>query len=121
MRFISLVTFERGSDHPHQSPDTIDRMAGLIQTLHAEGVLVDTGGRDNEMMEFAVTRKQGRTSVTDGPFAEAKEVVGGYAILEVKDREQAVVVTNRFLDVLGADATCYLHEVFPAPELSLSS
>jgi hypothetical protein len=70
------------------------------------------------MMEFRVTRKDGRNAVTDGPFAESKEVVGGYAVLEVKDRAHAVAVTNRFLETLGVNATCDLYEVFPPPELS---
>ncbi|MBV8723842.1 MAG: transcriptional regulator [Candidatus Eremiobacteraeota bacterium] len=117
MRFVSIVTFSRNGEHPHESPETAQRMEKLVKTLHAQGVLVDTGGRDNAMMELSVTRKSGRNIVTDGPFAESKEAVGGYAVLEVKDRDQAIAVTNRFLDTLGADATCYLHEVFPAPEL----
>ncbi len=67
------------------------------------------------MIEFKVTRTNGRTAVTDGPFAEAKEVVGGYAVLEAKDRDHAIALTNRFLETLGLDATCYLHEVYPPP------
>jgi hypothetical protein len=118
MRFISVVTFERGSEHPHQRPETMQRMAQLVQELHRAGTLVDTGGRSDDMMEFSVTRKNGRSDITDGPFAESKEVVGGYAVLEVKDREHAIAVTKRFLDTLGADATCHLHEVFPPPELA---
>jgi hypothetical protein len=53
------------------------------------------------MLELSVMRNDGRTTVTDGPFAESKEVVGGFA--------------QRFLDVLGSDATCTLHEVTSAP------
>ena len=118
MRFISILTFDRGGRHPHQDPKTPGRMAKLVQQMHAEGTLIDTGGRDNDMTELSIRRKNGRTAVTDGPFAESKEVVGGYAVLEVRDRNHAVELTNRFLDTLGADATCYLHEVFPAPELA---
>ena len=56
----------------------------------------------------------GRSTVTAGPFAETKEVVGGYAILEVLDRADAEAWTNRFLDIIG-DAPCYVREVFSPP------
>jgi hypothetical protein len=82
--------------------------------MRAKGALIDTGGRDNEMLELSVARKNGRTTVTDGPFAESKEVVGGFALLDVKDRADAIAWTNRFLEVLG-EGTCYLHEVSPTP------
>lgn len=118
MRFISIVTYNRNGTHPHEDSETLERMRDLSQAMRADGTLVDTGGRDAEMTELRVSRKDGRSAVTDGPFAEAKEVVGGYAVLEVKDRAHAVAVTNRFLETLGADATCSLYEVFPAPELS---
>jgi hypothetical protein len=118
VRFISVLTFDRSGPHPHEQPETVERMRPLVQSMHADGTLVDTGGRDSEMIEFRVTRKDGRNAVTDGPFAESKEVVGGYAVLEVKDRAHAAAVTNRFLETLGANATCDLYEVFPPPELS---
>jgi hypothetical protein len=117
MRFISILTFDRNAN-PHEDPQTPARMEELVAELRADGTLIDTGGRDSDMLELAITRKNGRTTVTDGPFAESKEVVGGYALLEFKDRDVAIAVTNRFLEALGADATCYLHEVSPVPELS---
>ena len=93
----------------------MERMANLIAEMRAQGALLDTGGRDASMDEFSITRKGGRSTVTDGPFAESKEVVGGFALFEVPNREAAVAWTDRFLDVLGGDATCYLHEVSPTP------
>jgi hypothetical protein len=67
------------------------------------------------MLELKVARRNGQSTVTDGPFAEAKEVIGGYAVLEVKDRDDAVAWTNRFLDVIGDGTTCYVREVFSPP------
>lgn len=113
MRFISILTFDPAKTNPHDLPGMMERMAKLDATMRREGTLVDTGGRDSDMIEFSVTRTNGRSAVTDGPFAEAKEVVGGYAVLEAKDRDHAIALTNRFLDTLGHDATCFLHEVYP--------
>ncbi|HEY6324927.1 MAG TPA: YciI family protein [Candidatus Cybelea sp.] len=115
MRYISILTFDRSKVNPHDRPETMERMARLVESMRREGTLVDTGGRDSDMSEFSVTRASGRTAVTDGPFAESKEVVGGYAVLEAKDRDHAVALTNRFLETLGFDATCHLHEVYPPP------
>jgi hypothetical protein len=48
-----------------------------------------------------VRRANGKIVVTDGPFTESKEVVGGYAIVEAKSKEHAVAMTKRFLEVAG--------------------
>jgi hypothetical protein len=113
MKVLSIMTLEPGDNEP-PSPDEMERMGALIAEMRAKGVLLDTGGRPADMLEFKVARKGGRSAVTDGPFAEAKEVVGGYALLEVKDRAEAEAWTARFLDVIG-DATCYVREVFSPP------
>jgi hypothetical protein len=116
MRFISILTFDRGNGQHHESPKITERMRKLVEEMRADGTLVDTGGRSNELLEVRLTRKSGRTTVTDGPFSESKEVVGGYAVLELKDRKAAVAAATRFLETLGGDANCYLHEVHPPSE-----
>jgi hypothetical protein len=116
MKMISIVTLNRSEAQPHASPETVERMARLINEMRAQGALIDTGGRSDDMMELSITRKNGRTTVTDGPFAESKEVVGGFALFDVKNRDEAIAWTNRFLETLGSEgATCYLHEVSPTP------
>ncbi|HEY2474351.1 MAG TPA: YciI family protein [Candidatus Cybelea sp.] len=114
MKILSIVTLDRTNGHPHDDPTIPERMGRLVEEMRAKGALVDTGGRDTDMLELSVARKNGKITVTDGPFAEAKEVVGGFALLDVKDRADAIAWTNRFLDVLGS-GTCYLHEVSPTP------
>ena len=89
-------------------------MNAFAAEMRSSGVLIDTGGRIPDMLEMTVARKNGKTTITDGPFTEAKEVVGGFALLEVKDRDDAIAVTNRFLDLVG-NATCLLHEVDMEP------
>lgn len=116
MKFISIAMVDR--EHPpHADPEQMERMAKLLAELRAEGVLVDTGGRDDDMMEFTVTFKNGRTTVVDGPFTESKEFVGGFALFDVADRNEALAVTNRFLETLDSKGTvtCHLHEVSPTP------
>ena len=90
--------------------DDFEKMGALIEEMKTKGVLIDTGGGIPNGLQMRVSRKDGKDAVTDGPFAEAKEVVGGFGRLEVADKEQAVYWTRRFLDLVG-DATCVLHEV----------
>jgi hypothetical protein len=115
VKFLSVVTFDRQGPNPHENPDTPARMGALIDEMRKKGVLLDTGGRAEEMLEMRITRKNGNVAVTDGPFTESKEIVGGYALLEVKDRDEAIAWTDRFLSLLGT-GTCYLHEVSQPPE-----
>jgi len=61
-----------------------------------------------------ITRQAAEYSVVDGPFSEAKEVVGGYFLLEVPDREAAIALARRFLDASG-DGTFHLHEIVEGP------
>lgn len=89
-------------------------MGVLINEMRNARVLIGTGGREPDMLELVVARKDGATAVTDGPFTESKEFVGGYALFEVKDRADAIAWTNRFLDLVG-NATCHLHEVGSTP------
>lgn len=88
----------------------MEKMDAFVTELRSKGVLIDTGGRMPDHLEMVVSRKNGKTTITDGPFSESKEIVGGYALMEFQNRDEAIAITNRFLDIVG-DATCHLHEV----------
>jgi hypothetical protein len=75
-----------------------------IDKLGAEmtksGVMVDMGGLlPTAMGAYRVRLSRGKLSVTDGPFTEAKEVVGGYALVEVKSKEEALQVARQFMEL----------------------
>ena len=57
----------------------------------------------------------GKTTVTDGPFTEVKEVVGGFALIEAKSKADAVELTKNFLQVAG-DGECELRQLYEAPK-----
>ena len=110
MKVLSVMLIDPASVSKGPSEEQMRRMGELIGEMKNKGVLLETGGRMPNALEMRITRKNGSASVTDGPFTESKEVVGGFALLEVKDRDDAIAWTNRFLDLIG-DATCVLHEV----------
>ena len=64
-----------------------------------DGTVVSTGGLAPGSAAVRVRIEGGRIKVIDGPFTESKEVVGGYAILQAKDKAEVLVWTKRFLQV----------------------
>ena len=114
MRILSIVT--RPESAPRMpTPEEIEQGQALISELAAAGTLIDAGGTWPGLLEMHVTRRAGDYSIVDGPFTEAKEVVGGYFLIEVPDREAAIAVARRFLDTSG-DGTFHLHEIIEGPK-----
>ena len=88
MRYLSLV---KSAENQGPAPQALqDAMAKLIADSLQDGSLVQTGGLGASAKGFRVRSAGGKLTVTDGPFTEAKEVVGGYAVIEWASREQAV-------------------------------
>jgi len=91
-------------------PETFAKMDQLIKHWRSKGILIQTGGRMPEMLEMIIARKGGKSAITDGPFTESKEMVGGFALYNVKDRAEVTELTNQFLDLVGG-GTVELYEV----------
>lgn len=98
MRFMMLM-IPRGyeSAEPGTMPDAkaVDAMMKYNESLRAAGVLVALDGLHPPSMGARVSFAGGKPKVTDGPFAEAKEVLGGYWIVDVKSREEAIAWATR--------------------------
>ena len=101
MRFLGYTLADPSVPVPPPSPDMFAKMGAFIEEATKAGVLVATGGLGP--VDEAVKVKYDGTDFTvlDGPFSEAKELVGGFAILEVESREHALELTRRFLEVAG--------------------
>ena len=102
MRFIHLVhldasNFDRMTIEERQD---VDRR-GLAKNaeLAERGVLVHTEAVQDNSSAVLVCVRNGKISVTDGPFTEAKEVVGGYAIFDVDTKEEVMEWTRRFMEL----------------------
>jgi len=112
MRFISIFTHPGPSAPP--SPELIAKMGALIEEGMKAGWLIATEGVHGNSASLRVSSQGGELTVTDGPFAEAKEVLGGYALMEARDRAHVLELTRKFLAIAG-DGTCELHELCPPP------
>jgi hypothetical protein len=84
-------------------------MGKLIEDMTKAGVLLATGGLDPSGIH--IKSSGGEITVTDGPFAEAKEAVVGFALIEVRSREEAIEASRRFWEVVG-DGEGEIREVF---------
>jgi hypothetical protein len=100
MRFLSMIRIAENTGQV-PSEQLMTDMGALIDELTRNGQLVSTAGLRPTSEGARVRLRGGKLLVTDGPFTESKEVIGGYAILEVKSKQEAIELTKRFLKVHG--------------------
>lgn len=86
---------------PDPSPQSLAQMGQYAQELAESGVLVDTGGIQPPSSGLTVAYDSGEFTVTDGPFAESKEVLAGYIIVDVESLDQALAISRKFYEVMG--------------------
>jgi len=103
MRFLSMIRIDETTGQV-PSEQLMADMGKLMEELTRTGHLVSTAGlRPTSEGVRVRLHRGGRLAVIDGPFAETKEVIGGYAILEAQSKAEAVDLTRRFLTVHGTD------------------
>jgi hypothetical protein len=99
MRFLTIYkTVERNAP---PSTDEIAAMGKFIEEITNAGVLLATEGCLPSAKGARVRRSNGQLTVTDGPFTESKEIVGGFALIQTRSKEEAIEWTKRFLQVAG--------------------
>lgn len=97
MRFMTLVKSAENSGPP--AKELMDAIAKLGQETARSGAMIDTGGLAPTAMGARVCLRGGRLTVIDGPFTESKEVVGGYAVFELKSKQEAIEGALRFMEL----------------------
>ena len=97
-RFLCLYKSARPEGTPHTA-DEQQQMGALIGEMYQAGVLVSTEGCLPSAKGFRVRQDRGNITVTDGPFTEAKEIVGGMAIIQSPSKDEAIRWTKKFLSV----------------------
>jgi hypothetical protein len=100
MRFMMLYKPGRESDAPPTQQEMAD-MGRLIEDMANAGVLIATDGLQPSSKGVRVRITDGKFTVTDGPFTEAKELVAGYAIVQARSKQEAIELAKRFLEVVG--------------------
>ena len=113
MRYLCIYKSERDSSAPPTEEEMM-KMGQLIGEMTQKGVLLSTEGCKSSKSGARVTIDNGKYTVMDGPFAEAKEFVGGLAIIKVNSKAEAIDGTKRFLSVAGSGVSEIL-EINEAP------
>jgi hypothetical protein len=83
------------------SPELMEEMGKLMEESARAGVLLAAEGVHPSSRGARLSFSGGRRTVTDGPFAEAKELIAGFAVLQVESKEEAIEWATRFADVIG--------------------
>lgn len=100
MRFLSMIRVdEKTGQKPSQR--LMDEMGKLMEEMMRTGALVSTAGLRPTAEGVRLRSNHGNVTMTDGPFLETKEVIGGYAMLEAQSMKEAIELTRRFLAAHG--------------------
>ena len=110
MQVLMLIKVTNDTDYESGKPPPPEleaAMGELMGEWSKAGKMVSAAGLRPPSQGARVRSTDGKAQVMDGPFAESKEVIGGFFILEVKDKAEAVELTRRFVDLhvklLGKD------------------
>src|SRR5438270_6897099 len=97
MRFVTLVRGDENQGTP--PPELFEAIAEFGPEATKAGTLLSTGGLLPSSAGTRIRLSDGKLTVTDGPFTEAKEVIGGYAFFEVESKEEMVKIATRFMEL----------------------
>jgi hypothetical protein len=99
---MKYLTFIKHSEKYRESgppPALLEAMGKFVEKSFKDGTLVDTGGLLPTKDGVRVRLDNGKITVTDGPFTESKEVIGGYAILNASSKAEAVRIATEFMEL----------------------
>ena len=113
MRFMIIVKATGNSEAGVMPPDEMfGVMADYHEQLAKAGALVDASGLQPSAKGWRVKYADGKCTVTDGPFTEAKELIAGYTIIKVKSREEAVEWSRRFPNPYMTDGEIEIRQLY---------
>ncbi|HTT62129.1 MAG TPA: YciI family protein [Bryobacteraceae bacterium] len=112
MRFLCL--YKPGKPERPPTQQEMAEMGKLIEEAMKAGWLIATEGCMSSSLGARVRLSEGTFTVTDGPFAEAKELIGGFAIIQANSKQEAIEHTRYFLQVAGGGET-EIRQLYEAP------
>ena len=112
MKFLCMYKTSK----PEGVPPTQEEMATMgkfVEEMKASGALLATEGCLPSAVGARVRLSAGKFNVTDGPFTESKEIIGGFALLQANSKAEAIELNKRFLEVAG-DGEVEVRQVYEA-------
>src|SRR4051812_10715828 len=99
MRYMMFIKHAENFRFEDVPPKMFEEMGKFVEAGFKSGAVIDTAGLQPTSAGTRVKLSKGKITVTDGPFAESKEIVGGYALIEAKSREEALDLARRFMQI----------------------
>lgn len=121
MRFMIIVKATKDSEAGVMPEETlIAEMAKYHEELQKAGALLDASGLHASSKGWRITYSGGKRTVIDGPFAETKELIAGYTLIQVKSRKEALEWTKRFPNPAMKDGEIEVRQLFELEEFGPS-
>lgn len=105
MKFFMYTLGDENVPMPPPSPEMMEKMGAFMTEAIQSGALIETGGFGPSFLGAKVAYDGTEFTVTDGPFAEAKELIGGWALMQAASKDEAIVWAKRFLGIAGGGDT----------------
>ncbi|HET9727753.1 MAG TPA: YciI family protein [Gemmatimonadales bacterium] len=99
MKFLMMIKHAESNRSQPIPQGLMDAMGEFVGEGLKSGILKDTAGLKPTSEGFRVRLSKGQLKVSDGPFTEAKEVIGGYALVELPSKQEALKVARQFMDL----------------------
>ncbi len=99
MKFLMLIKHSESYRNEATPQALMDAMGEFVSERFKSGVLKDTAGLKATAEGFRVRSSKNRLTMSDGPFTESKEVIGGYALIEVASKEEAMKMARQFMEL----------------------
>ena len=109
-----LMTYAANPDAPPPTPEQMMKIGKFTQEMLERGVVLMTGGLQRPSKDTHVRLEDGKFSITDGPFPETKELIDGFALIDVASREEAIEHAKAFMQLAG-DGAGEVLQVFEPP------
>ena len=127
MRYLMFIKHAENNHQLAPPKPLMDAMETFVTEGFKTGWLKDTAGLKSTSEAVRIGSKGGKLSITDGPFAEAKEIIGGYAIVEAKSNDDAREIARRFMELhrihwpeFDCESEVRAIEEMPSPQESAS-
>ena len=106
-----LLTYAQNPNNPPPTPAKMAEIGAYADKNIKAGIVLMTGGLVRPTHGTQVKCERGKFSVTDGPFAETKELIDGFALVKVGSKEEAIAIASEFMEIAG-DGTGEVLQVF---------
>jgi hypothetical protein len=116
MKYLMMIKHDEKYRSEQIPQSLMDAMGKLVEDAFKSGKLKDTAGLKSTKEGFRIRSHGGKLTQTDGPFTEAKEVVGGYALFDLDSKEEALKTAHDFMELHRKhwpefDGTCEVRPV----------